>query len=183
MNVLNNSLIHFRCHVTLIHGLWVCSSAVRSFALGIGTVISLKKQLGCFTVCRGMRARRTGQEEEEMKEKRRWQGEEEKSFSSDSGGSMSLIYPLFILEVSLAMIFRWERTDFTWKNVSVNSCPLRTWLSRLKVSRVGKDIFNEARGGIWLVCLLKRRELTVEHTELKMGRSPQKRAMLRWNEG
>ena len=30
-NVLNNQLIHFHCPLTLIRGLWVCSSAVRTF--------------------------------------------------------------------------------------------------------------------------------------------------------
>lgn len=36
---------------------------------------------------------------------------------------------------------------------------LRTWLSRHNIFRVGEDIFNETRGGLWLVCPLKEREV------------------------
>lgn len=43
----------------------------------------------------------------------------------------------------------------------MRSCPLRTWLSRYKVFRARKDILNETTGGMWPVCLLKRREVTV----------------------
>ena len=119
---------------------------------------------------KGMKERRTRNQEKRKKKRRKETGEDGKGEGREGevvsalnvGEVVSVAYSWFIgRENFTRTIFLQERTDFIWKNASVSSYPLRTWLSRRKVFRAGKDILNETRGGILPVCLLKGREVMV----------------------